>query len=100
MEVNKWRRTGNPATSLPHGDVELRNVIPRRISNVFFENQCDPEGNYMAAFTAKDPSDRAGFQSFWPAASYAINTGGEGSVSDWIGKRFLGPGIATDALSQ
>lgn len=65
MEVNKWRRTGNPETSLPHDDAPLRNLIPQGDLPVFFENQCDPEANYMAAFTARDPSDRAGFQAFW-----------------------------------
>ena len=70
MEVNKWKRTGNLETSLPQDDVQLRNVIPR-ISEVFFENprgtpenQCDPEASYTEAFTARDPSDRAGFQAF------------------------------------
>ena len=65
MEVNKWKRTGNLETSLPQDDVQLRNVIPHEDLPVFFENQCDPEVNYMAAFTARDPSDRAGFQAFW-----------------------------------
>jgi hypothetical protein len=55
MDVNKWKRTGNPETSLPHDDVLLRNVIPR----------ISPAANYMAAFTARDPADRAGFQAFW-----------------------------------
>ena len=59
MEANR-----NFETSLPHDDVQLRNVIPHEDLPVFFENQCDPEVNYMAAFTARDPSDRAGFQAF------------------------------------
>ena len=66
----------------------------------------------MAAFTARDPSDRAGFQAFWdrilsepkivirtilfqgevPAASYAINTGGNGSMSDMARETILGAG--------
>ena len=60
MEANRKSRD-KPS----HDDVQLRNVIPQEDLPVFFENQCDPEVNYMAAFTARDPSDRAGFLSFW-----------------------------------
>lgn len=48
------RRRAAPQSDPPRGDLP-----------VFFENQCDPEANYMATLTARDPSDRAGFQAFW-----------------------------------
>jgi len=44
--------------------LSLRDVVDDDLS-VFFEHQCDPEANYMAAFTAKDPGDRAAFLAHW-----------------------------------
>ena len=32
---------------------------------IFFEQQLDPEANWMAAFTAKDPTDRLAFDQHW-----------------------------------
>jgi hypothetical protein len=31
----------------------------------FFEYQLDPEANYMAAFTAKDPTNHEAFMAHW-----------------------------------
>lgn len=32
---------------------------------IFFEQQLDDEANYMAAFTAKDPTNREAFTAHW-----------------------------------
>src|SRR5690349_11134114 len=32
---------------------------------IFFEQQLDPDANYMAAFTSKDPTDRDAFMAHW-----------------------------------
>src|SRR5258707_15415179 len=32
---------------------------------IFFEQQRDPDANYMAAFTAKDPADRNAYVARW-----------------------------------
>jgi RimJ/RimL family protein N-acetyltransferase len=83
----------------------------------FFEQQCDPEANQMAAFPARD---RDAFQAHWtkiladPAKSVrtillgdqvAGNIGsweqeGQRLVGYWIGKTYWGKGVATAALSQ
>jgi hypothetical protein len=42
----------------------LRNVIEGDLST-FFEQQRDPEANDMAAFTARDPNNRAAFLARW-----------------------------------
>lgn len=86
---------------------------------IFFEQQMDPDANYMAAFTAKDPADRAAFMAHW-AKILADNTitiqtilfeghvaghvschswFGDPEISYWIGKEYWGKGIASKALS-
>lgn len=86
---------------------------------VFFEHQLDPDANYMAAFTAQDPTNREAFMSHWKriladetvmiktivvqgrvignVLSYEQN--GRPEVSYWIGRDFWGQGYATQALS-
>ena len=32
---------------------------------IFFDQQLDPEANWMAAFTRKDPADRDAFMAHW-----------------------------------
>ena len=74
----------------------------------------------MAAFTATDPSDRAGFQAFWDrilsepkivirtilfqgevaGSILSYKNGRRWEMSYWLGNRFWGWGIVTDALSQ
>lgn len=44
--------------------VRLREVNESDLP-VFFEQQLDPAANYMAAFTSKDPSDKAVFLTHW-----------------------------------
>jgi RimJ/RimL family protein N-acetyltransferase len=101
-----------------------RSVLLREISEsdlpIFFEQQLDPEANYMAAFTAKDPEDRTAFTEHWAkiladetitlrtilfegfVAGHIVSHGwfGEPEISYWIGKEFWGRGIATRALSD
>ena len=44
--------------------VGLRDVTESDLY-IFFEQQLDSEGNHMAAFTGKDPTDRAAFDARW-----------------------------------
>ena len=99
-------------------DLCLREVIAEDLP-LFFDFQADPDANYMAAFTAKDPSDREAFAAHWkriladPAtinrtivcngqvvgsvASY--EEAGKPEVTYWIGKAHWGKGIGTRALA-
>jgi RimJ/RimL family protein N-acetyltransferase len=85
----------------------------------FFEHQLDAEANWMAAFTARDPKDRAAFTAHWRKIladeSITIKTilyegevaghilchswFGEPEVSFWLGKAYWGKSIATQALT-
>ena len=86
---------------------------------IFFEQQADPDANYMAAFTVKDPGDRAAFMARWQriladptviirtvvtdgAVAGSVLSYEEESrpeVSYWLGQAFWGRGIATRALT-
>ncbi len=100
------------------GDVLLREVIEADLP-IFFEQQLDADANYMAAFTAKDPTDRAAFMARWArilsdetninrtilcagqvAGSIACyeEEAGRPEVTYWLGKPYWGKGIATAAL--
>ncbi len=99
-------------------NVQLREVTEDDLP-VFFEFQLDPEANYMAAFTARDPSDRDAFDKHWAKiladdsiVKRAILCDGQvvGSIARfeqdgrpeigyWIGRQFWGKGIATRALA-
>jgi len=100
-------------------DFYLRDVVEADLPT-FFEYQADPQANHMAAFTAKDPTDREAFTAHWRRimddASVIIKTvvrdgqvvgsvlsyedAGKPEVSYWIGKAHWGKGIATRALSE
>lgn len=87
---------------------------------IFFEYQLEGEANWMAAFTAKDPTDRAAFMAHWQrilanktvfiqtiladgeVAGSVLSYEDEGKpdVSYWLGKRYWGRGIASWALSE
>jgi len=87
---------------------------------IFFEQQLDSDANYMAAFTAKDPTDKDAFTAHWAkilgddtkinktillneqVAGYVacFEQFGEPEVSYWIGKEYWGRGLATKALSD
>ena len=86
---------------------------------IFFEQQLDPEANWMAAFTAKDPTDKQAFEMHWekiladPGITirtilYNDNVAGsvlchswygKPEISYWLGKEFWGKGIATHGLA-
>ena len=97
----------------------LRNVVNDDLP-IFFENQLDPEANHMAAFTARDPTDREAFLAHWHRIladttniiqTIVVNGQVAGSVSSyeeegrpevtyWLGKEYWGKGIATWALKE
>lgn len=86
---------------------------------IFFEQQLDQEANYMAAFTAKNPTNRQAFDVHWGkiladkgitirtilyddqvAGSVLCHAwGGEPEISYWLGKEFWNRGIATQGLA-
>jgi len=98
-------------------NLRLREVVSDDLP-IFFEQQLDPDANWMAAFTAKDSTDRGAFDAHWAKVladkGITIRTilsdghvagsvlchgwGGEPEVSYWLGKEFWGKGIATLAL--
>ena len=51
------------ATTTPVA-VRLRKVIDSDLA-IFFEQQLDPQANYMAAFTSKNATDRTAFNAHW-----------------------------------
>ena len=95
----------------------LRNVVNDDLP-LFFAYQLDQEANYMAAFTAKDPTDQAAFMARWHRIladktviiqTIIVNGQVAGSVSSyeeegkpevtyWLGRAYWGQGIATAAL--
>lgn len=99
-------------------DLLLRDVKEEDLP-LFFEQQLDPTANYMAAFTAKDPTDRSAFDAHWlrilgddtilnktivfdgqvVGNIATFEQFGEREISYWIGKEFWGRGIATRALA-
>ncbi len=101
--------------------VQLRDVIESDLP-IFFEHQLDPDANYMAAFTARDPTDRDAFLAHWArilgdetitnktilfngqvagsVACYKDEEFDELEITYWIGKEYWGKGIATRALSK
>ena len=97
----------------------LRAVVDTDLP-IFFEQQLDPDANWMAAFTAKDPSNREAFNAHWnrirveptifirtilcdgQVAGSVLSYEDEGrpEVSYWLGREFWGRGIATWALGE
>lgn len=97
--------------------VELRPVATTDL-DAFFAYGSDPVAVDMAAFTARDPSDRAAFDAHWAriladptTVNYTIvadgavagsvaayGMGGAPEVTYWLGREFWGRGIATAAL--
>ena len=104
---------------LSTNNIRLRDVAETDLA-IFFQQQLDPEASTMAAFTAKDPTDREAFMAKWEkiladeaiilrtilygeqiAGHIVSHTWfGEPEVSYWLGKEFWGRGIATAALAQ
>lgn len=89
---------------------------------IFFEHNSDRVAVQMAAFTAKDPTDRDAFNLHWrkilsdstviirtilfdgqvagSVASFIDQEFGKREVTYWIGREYWGKGIATKALSK
>jgi RimJ/RimL family protein N-acetyltransferase len=87
---------------------------------ILFEQQLDPRAVHMAAFTHKDPADRAAFDAHWAkiradptvmqrtivvdgeVAGWVGSYGppDEPEVTYWLGREFWGKGLATEALRQ
>jgi RimJ/RimL family protein N-acetyltransferase len=100
-------------------NVQLREIVGDDLP-IFFEQQLDPQANWMAAFTSKDPADRQAFDVHWKKIladkSITIRTilvdgqvagsvlchawGGEPEVSYWLGREYWGKGIATRGLGS
>jgi len=100
-------------------NLQLRPSVAEDI-NHFYTYQLDPEANYLAAFTAKDPQDKAAYLEKYTrllnlptvnmqtiimnntiagtVTKFEIN--GEAEVSFWIDKQFWGQGVATKALQM
>ncbi|MFD0587225.1 GNAT family N-acetyltransferase [Paenibacillus sp. GCM10027627] len=102
----------------------MENVMLRDVSAedlvIFYEQQLDADANRMAAFTVKEPADRAAFDERWErvlnddtmmkktvlyngeVAGYvaSFEMFGEQTVGYWIGRKYWGKGIATLGLSQ
>jgi RimJ/RimL family protein N-acetyltransferase len=96
----------------------LRGVVDDDLP-LFFDFQLDRDANYMAAFTARDPTDREAFTAHWneimaeptnmirtivcdgqvvgSVSSYEES--GRPEVTYWIGRAYWGKGIATRALT-
>ena len=105
---------GDPLTD----DLCLREVVEDDLA-WFFDFQLDPDANYMAAFIARDPTDRDAFTAHWikilanptniirtivfdgqvvgSVSSYEES--GKPEVTYWIGRAYWGKGIGTRALT-
>ncbi len=100
-------------------DIHLRDMTEADLP-IFFQQQLEPEANYMAAFTAKDPTDREAFDAKWAkiladetiisktildagqVAGHVVSHAwfGDPEISYWTGKAYWGRGVATAALAQ
>ncbi|MCP4442282.1 MAG: GNAT family N-acetyltransferase [Aureispira sp.] len=100
-------------------ELVLRKTITTDLDTLF-NNQLDEESNYMAAFTAKDPTDKDAYMAKWTkiVVNDAVNmqtilledkivgsilhfdAGEETFVAYGIGKDFWGKGIASAALAK
>jgi len=99
--------------------IQLRDVTESDLP-IFFVLQQDQQAIHMAAFTAKDPSDKSAFDAHWKriltdqlvitktivvngevvghVAKYEMD--GNAEVTYWIDRMQWGKGIATQALAQ
>ena len=100
-------------------NIQLRDVADTDLP-IFFAQQQEPAGIQMAAFTAKDPSDREAFDNHWAkiradagitmqtilyegdvAGSIGCHSWfGDPEITYWVGEKFWGKGIATAAVQQ
>lgn len=102
-----------------HPKILLREVQENDLEP-FFLHQLDPQANWMAAFTRKDPTDRAAFDAHWTKIMHDVSViirtiitegqvagfilkyeiNGNAEIGYWIGKQFWSQGIATTALTN
>lgn len=88
--------------------------------DVFFNHQCEIDGIYMAGFTSENPNDKKSFLAKWDkiladkdifmrtiqfgseiAGHLAIHSWfGDPELTYWIGNKFWGKGITSEALNQ
>lgn len=101
------------------GEVVLREVMDSDLA-IFFEQQRDPDGAWMAGFIASDREDRDAYLTMWAkirsdpctimrtvlfdgqVAGDVLSHEGEPGKPEagyWLGKEFWGQGIATRALA-
>jgi RimJ/RimL family protein N-acetyltransferase len=101
----------------PIENITLRPIEPNDLDTLY-QQQLDPEANWMAAFVSKDPTDRAAFDAHWAKILQSpqnINRTivaegqvvghiacfpmeGELEITYWLGREFWGRGVATQAL--
>ncbi len=100
-------------------EVVLRDVMDSDLP-IFFEQQRDPDGFWMAGLGATDPNDREAYMEMWATIRNSSHTimrailfngqvagdivrfegePGRLEVGYWLGKEFWGRGIATRALT-
>ena len=110
----------NESTTDPvASQVSLREVAESDL-DLFFVQQLDADANWLAAFTAPDPSDRHAFDAHWrkirasdtvfnrtilydgaiAGSVLSYEEEGRTEVSYWLGREFWGKGIATAALAH
>ena len=100
-------------------NIQLRPSIVADIHQ-FFEYQLDPEANYLAAFTAKDPTDKIAYLEKYTKLLYnptvnmqtiladnnvvgtvtKFEINDEAEIAFWIDKPYWGKGIAAKALNM
>jgi len=128
-EENAWTRSIGAGVR----EIRMRKEVPRTTEillrdvaepdlPIFFEYQRDPAANYMAAFTARDPTDKDAFAAHWKrilsddtvlvktivfegkvvgsVARFLDKEFGKPEITYWIGKQYWGMGLATKALSK
>ncbi|HAY44288.1 MAG TPA: GNAT family N-acetyltransferase [Micrococcaceae bacterium] len=96
--------------------MQLREVRPSDL-DAFFAHQQEPEANLMAAYQARNPSDRAVFDHHWSsilndesvlvrtiehegevAGSILVFDGPKPEINFWTSTKFWGKGITTSAV--
>lgn len=100
-------------------EITLSRTIPSDLETLF-QFQLDAESNYLAAFTAKDPTDKAAYlakytpflsdptihmRTIWLDKTIVGSVAkfimfDEPGISYWIDRRYWGKGIATEALRR
>jgi len=128
-EENEWTRSIGIGVreirmekALPRAtEIHLRDVTEADLP-ILFEHQRDPAANFMAAFTARDPTDKDAYAAQWKrilsddtvsvktivfqgnvvgsVAKFVDKEFGKPEITYWIGKEYWGTGLATKALSR